>query len=205
MVFLGRLWTDRTDRDRNKSLPTAKEWYLRSLELKRTAPLLTLLGAVCTKLDQITEAKAAFDEAIALDPRYDEAMYNLAVLERKAAPKRCIELLRAAVEIDPEYALAHQMLGRVLQRQGNRTAAEQHFRRCIEIDPDDYWSNLFLANLLGVLKRNEEAEQAYRHAVEIEPELSCGFKFFANFLDSIGKREEATIIRSQATLVSSGN
>ena len=202
-AFLGTLWAKRTDREETHSLQTAKHWYLKSLERKRSANSLTLLGVVCVRLDEIPEAKAAFEEAILIDPRHDEAMYNLAVLEEEVDPERCVELLRRAVEIDPDYAIAHQLLGVALQRQGNRDIAEQHFRKCLEIDPDDYFSNLYLANLLGVLRRNDEAEQVYRHAIELETELDGGFKFFANFLDAIGKSDEASEVRSRAAKISS--
>jgi tetratricopeptide (TPR) repeat protein len=205
MAYLGRLWAYRTDRDQTQSLQIAKQWYVKALERKRTAPLLTLLGAACVRLDQIPEAKAAFEEAIAIDPKYDEAMYNLAVLGEKNDPLRCIALLTRAVEIDPDYLIAHQMLGRTLQKQGDLKDAEFHFRRCLEIDPDEYWSNLYLANLLGVLGRNEEAEKAYRHAIALKPELEGGLRFFANFLKPIGKNTEAAALRSKAILISAHN
>jgi tetratricopeptide (TPR) repeat protein len=150
----------------------------------------------CVRLDQISEAKFAFEEAIAVDPEYDEAMYNLANLEEQTNIPRCVELSRRAVEIDPEYAMAHQLLGRALQKSGDLSSAEYHFKKCLEINPDDYFSNLFFANLLGVLGRNEEAELAYKHAVALEPELVDGFEFFARFLDSIGKGADAATIRS---------
>jgi len=205
MVLLGKLWAHRTDQDRTQSLQIAKQWYVKALERKRIAPFLTLLGAVCVRLDQIPEAKAAFEEAIAIDPEYDEAMYNLAVLEEKNDPLRCIALLTRAVEIDPDYLIAHQMLGRKLQKQGDLKDAEFHFRRCLEIDPDEYWSNLYLANLLGVLGRNEEAEKAYRHAIALKPDLEGGLRFFANFLKSIGKNTEAAALRSKAILTTAHN
>jgi tetratricopeptide (TPR) repeat protein len=153
------------------------------------------------RLDEISEAKTAFEEAIAIDPNYDEAMYNLAVLEEKTDPPRCISLLTRAIEIDPEYLLAHQALGRVLQKQGNLMQAEIHFRKCQEIDPDEYWSTLYLANLLGVMRRNEEAEATYRQAIALKPELEGGFRFFSNFLKSIGKTNESEEIRSKALLL----
>jgi tetratricopeptide (TPR) repeat protein len=198
MVFLGRLWTSRTDQDEGHSLQTAKHWYMKAVERKRDATFLTLLGAACMRLDEFPEAKAAFEEAIAIDPNYDEAMYNLAVLEEEKDRPKCVASLTRAVQIDPEYFLAHQALGRVLQKQGNLVQAETHFRKSLEIKPDEYFSTLYLANLLGVLKRKEEAEQTYRQAIALKPELECGFRFFANFLKSIGKASEAAEVSSQA-------
>jgi tetratricopeptide (TPR) repeat protein len=203
MALLGGLWSERTDRDRVESLQTAKQWYLRSLERKRIAPTLTLLGSVCIRLGEIDEAKAAFEEAIVIDSNYDEAMYNLAVLEKESDPQRCVALLKQAVEIDPQYSMAHQALGRSLQKLGDLAHAEQHFRKCLEIHPDDYWSWLYLANLLGVRGRNEEAERSYRSAIAIQAEEVAGLKFFANFLKSIGKGTEAAEIRSKVAGIAS--
>ena len=198
MVFLGRLWSRRTDRDRVESLQAAKQWYLRSLERKRIAPFLTLLGATCARLNEIDEAKAAFEEAIAVDPKYEEAMYNLAALLQRSDLQRCVELTRRAVEIDPEYAMAHGLLGLTLQRLGDLGSAELHFRKSLQIDPDDWTSNIYFANLLAGLGENEEAEQIYRPAVELEPGLKVGWRLFARFLKSIGKVAEAEKVLSKA-------
>ena len=181
MALLGALWAGRTDRDRVECLQTAKDWLIRSLERKRTAPALTLLGTVCMRLDQIDEATAAFEEAIVIDPNYDEAMYNLAVLLQKSDLQKCVELTRRAVEIDPEYALAHGLLALTLQRLGDTGSAEQHFRKCLQIAPDHYTSNLYFANLLAGLGKNDEAEQIYRHAVELEPGLKVGWRLLPSF------------------------
>ena len=104
------------------------------------------------------------------DPDYEEALYNLAVLDEKRSPQRSIELLERAIQIDPDYAIAHQALGRLYQRARDLVRAEYHFRRSLEIDPADYWSNMYMANLLGVLGRNEEAERTYRLAISLHPE-----------------------------------
>jgi Tfp pilus assembly protein PilF len=144
-------------------------------------------------------AREAFDEAIQIDPDYEEALYNLAVLDEKKNPQRSVELLERAVQIDPDYAIAHQALGRLSQRAKDLVRAEYHFRRSLEIDPADYWSNMYMANLLGVLGRNEEAEQTYRLATRLHPEIAGGIETFARFLESIGKQDEAASVRAQAS------
>jgi tetratricopeptide (TPR) repeat protein len=197
---MGALWTYRTDKDRNESLQTAKRWFLEALKIKRNARRLTFLGATYRALEDNASAREAFEEAIQLDPDYEEALYNLAMLEKESAPQRSRNLLERAVQIDPEYFIAHLVLGRVCQRMKDLARAEHHFRRCIEIDPTDYWSNLFLANLLGVLKRNAEAEQTYKHAIKLRPDLVGGSEFFARFLESMGKNAEAASVRAEANL-----
>ena len=197
MENLGSLWANRSDKSEKHAFETAKEWFLRALKHERNAGLLTQLGATYVALNDGTAARNAFEEAIRIDPDYEEALYNLAVLEEKTNPQRSVELLERAIQIDPDYAIAHQVLGRLSQRAKDLPRAEYHFRRSLEIDPADYWSNIYMANLLGVLGRNAEAEQAYKFATSLHPEIAGGVETFARFLESIGKDEEATKVRAQ--------
>jgi tetratricopeptide (TPR) repeat protein len=57
-LLMGELWSVRTDKNRIKSLQTAKEWFLKALENERNAPTLTLLGAAYAHLDDAPAAKA---------------------------------------------------------------------------------------------------------------------------------------------------
>ena len=196
-ALMGMLWVKRTDKDETESLQTAKEWFLKALENKKIAPTLTLLGAAYAHLDDFVAAKEAFEEAINLDPNYEEALCNLALIVRKTDLQKSRGLLERAVQIDPNYKKAHHALGGVCQKMKDFDRAEFHYQRCLEIDPADYWSNLYLANLLGVTKRNDEAEQTYRLATELRPDLAGGFEFFARFLESIGKVKEAAEERAK--------
>lgn len=190
-VLMGCVWLHRTDRDRTASATTAKEWFLKSLDDMRCSPSLSLLGAACAKLRDADGARAAFEEAIAIDPEYEEAIYNLAVIEKKTNPRRARQLLERAIQLDPNRASAHGLLGLICQRLEESIPAEKHLRRALEINPKDYWSCLYLATLLGTLKRNSEAEQAYRNATQIRPDMEVGFEFFARFLECNGKFAEA--------------
>jgi Tfp pilus assembly protein PilF len=198
MENIGTLWLHRLDKNETDSLECAEKWFLRALKHERQARTLTLLGATYVALDEDAQAEDAFEEAIRIDPDYEEALYNLAKLKEEMNPKRSIFLLERAIQIDPDYALAHQVLGTLYQKAKDLVRAEYHFRRGLEIDPADYWSDMYMANLLGVQGRNGEAEETYRFAVKVHPEIVAGFEFFARFLDSIGKGEEATRMRAQA-------
>ncbi len=197
---VGVLWSKRTDKEKSERLQGAKDWYLEALKLKRHVVPLTLLGAIYVRLKDIASARKAFEDAIEIDPNYEEALYNLAVIEKESDLQRSRGLLERAVQLDPDYLIAHHLLGKVCQQMKDRDRAEYHYRRCLEIDPNDYWSNLFLANLLGVMKRNEEAEQTYRRAIRLCPDRVGGVEFFARFLESIGKNAEAASERAKANL-----
>ena len=197
MENIGSLWAHRTDKSDADSLQTAKQWFLRALKQERHARLLTHLGATYKALDEIAAAREVFQEAIRLDPEYEEALYNLAVIEEETDLQKSVELLERAIQIDPDYAAAHQVLGRVYEKMADPTRAEYHFRRSLEIDPADYWSHLYLANLLGAQGRDAEAEEVYRFATNLHPEISSGTEIFARFLESIGKKLEAAEVREK--------
>jgi tetratricopeptide (TPR) repeat protein len=199
MESIGSLWAHRTDKNETDSFQTAKRWFLQALRYERHARLLTQLAGTYVALAEYPAARDAFEEAIRIDPDYEEALYNLAVLDEKTNPERSLELLERAIQIDPDYAIAHQALGRLYQRARDLVRAEYHFRRSLEIDPADYWSNMYMANLLGVLGRNEEAERTYRLATRLHPEITAGIETFARFLESIGKQDEAASVRAQSS------
>jgi len=193
---MGDLWFTRTDAGEVESFQMAEQWFLRAIRCERNARVLTFLGATYTELGKVAEARTAFEEAIEMDPLYEEALYNLAKLEKESDARKAIDLLEKAIEIDPNYALAHQELGKLYEHAGELTRAEYHFRRSLEADPTDYWSHLFLANLFAVQGKSLEAERMYRFATSVHPEIRAGVEFFARFLISIGRSEEAASMRA---------
>jgi tetratricopeptide (TPR) repeat protein len=159
MENMGSLWANRVDKNETDSFEAAKQWFLRALKQEHHARLLTQLAGTYVALADYAAARDTFEEAIRIDPHYEEALYNLAVLDEEANPQKSVELLERAIQIDPDYATAHQALGRLFQKAKDLVRAEYHFRRSLEVDPADYWSNMYMANLLGVLGRNGEAEE----------------------------------------------
>lgn len=188
---LGALYLTRTDRDETPSLHAAKEWFLKALRYGRNARVLTFLGSTLRVLGEAPSSRKALEEALQIDPNYEEALYNLALLEKGEAPTKASELLERAISVDPNYALAHRELGILNQKSNLMQSAEYHLRRTLEIDPTDYWAHLYLANLLGMQGKNAEAEQLFRFATALHPEMVGGKQLFARFLESIGKTKEA--------------
>jgi tetratricopeptide (TPR) repeat protein len=197
MEMLGHLWLARTDTATPdvERFRLAESWLKRSIEHGRSAQRYTTLGAVYVQMGAIPLAIESFEQALLLDPSYEEAMYNLAILLEDIDSPRATRLLESAIETDPDYKLAHLELGKHRQQQKDVVAAEFHFRRCMEIDPADYWTYLYLANNLATQGKDDEAEGLYQFACRLHPELSDGAEIFANFLDSIGKSDKAAAVR----------
>lgn len=191
MECMGQLYLSRTDGGKEENSRSAIVWLTRALGVARSARLLNFLGNAYVGVGDETEARRVLREAIEVDPKYEEAAYSLALLEKSINPDTAIDLLRQAVEIDPGYFRAHQQLGMLLQQQGDVVAAEYEFRRCLDLCPDDYWSLLYLANALSVQGRPADAEQQFRLALSIRPGDQDGRRFFASFLEGRGRHDEA--------------
>jgi tetratricopeptide (TPR) repeat protein len=194
---LGSLWLSRTDKDSQEALIVARNWFAQALKHERNARLLTFVGNADVALGDESSARKSFEEAIALDPNYEEALFNLASLESETDPEGAFALLEKAIRIDPEYSAAHRELGVLSETEGDLVKAEYHLRRALELDPADYWAQMHLANLLAVQGKNMEAEQTYRFATTLHPEIKEGTEIFARFLDSLGKREDADTVRGK--------
>jgi Tfp pilus assembly protein PilF len=119
------------------------------------------------------------------------------VLEEETDPQKARDLLERAIQIDPGYAIAHHMLGRVFTRLKDLDRAEFHYRKCLEIKPAEYWNYLYLAGLLESKKRNSEAEELYLHAIDLSPEMAGAYEFYARFLEKMGKVTEAAAQRAK--------
>jgi tetratricopeptide (TPR) repeat protein len=201
---LGLLEIRRDDLPAEDCLHRAIELFERSIKLEkmegeRCSATHTLLGSAYSRLGQNERAASEFRIALEIDPKYEEALFNLALLEMESDSDRALSLLQRAIEIDPQYAAAHREIGVLFQKQDNLCEAEYHLRRASELDHTDYWAQMYLANLLGVQGRNEEAEQMYRFATTSHPEIKEGIEIFARFLDSVGKGKEAAAAREHRT------
>jgi len=199
MESMGNLWATRTDKDDRAASETAKDWYIKSLSIEKTAPVLNQLGVTRSALGDPSGAKKAFEEAISIDPNYEESLYNLAENVKSSEPERAIQLLERAVRIDPRYLEAHRTLGLLREKGGELQEAEKHFRECLEICPTDYFSLLFAANLQAVCSKNDEAEKLFSTVINLYPTMGKAFEFYANFLDSLGEHERAKAIRSRSS------
>ncbi len=86
-----------------------------ALEGNRCRAGFCLLGVVLSRQGKKNEAEAAYREALAVDPNFDEACYNLGVLLREKDPSEAERLFAKALRLDPTYASAHRELGWLLR------------------------------------------------------------------------------------------
>lgn len=83
-------------------------------------------------------AVAAYEQALELGVQGAEEVHlNLANLymDRLDNASRARRHLQAALDIRPDYVVAHYNLGNLEEREGNREAAQRCFRQCLALEP----------------------------------------------------------------------
>jgi tetratricopeptide (TPR) repeat protein len=115
----------------------AERWYSIAKKLDRVDPVIPFnLANVLDEQGRHLEALLTYHEALARDPLFPEAWYNLALLaEGRSAVTEAIQYLREAIAVWPKYGDALFALGRLLVDQGDFKAAELVWTRLLASDP----------------------------------------------------------------------
>jgi len=113
------------------------------------------------------QSEALYRRVLAIDPHYAPAWTALAenlyheadqgLLSSKEGYAQAGEAAKKAVEIDPEYALAHARIGWIVASDNDLAGAAPHFERALALDPSDPDVLRNSATLLAVLGRLDEA------------------------------------------------
>ena len=100
---------------------------------------------------------------------------------------------RKAIEIEPDFAMAHCNLGNILKDLGKLKDAELSTRKAIEIEPDfaEAYSNL--GNILKDFGKLQDAELPYRKAIQLNPNLAEAHFNLGILLRDLGKLNEAEL------------
>jgi tetratricopeptide (TPR) repeat protein len=136
------------------------------------------------------EAVKGLQNALKVDPDYEEAHYNLGVEYRlRGQYARSEKHLRRAIEIDPDYSLAYAELGWTLlqHRKGVRdktraTEAIPLLKKSIKLNPNYGWSRIYLANALWGFRKLKAAGEQYRKVIELWSDYSLSYWCYGGFL-----------------------
>src|SRR5436309_1608200 len=85
---------------------------------------------------RLAEAETLYRQVLANDPNHFDALQLLGLLALHAAnPQAAIELLTAAIRINPNVAVVHSNLSSVYRTVGDYDRSISHARRALELDP----------------------------------------------------------------------
>ncbi len=133
-----------------------------------------------------------FERAIALDPGYAVAHYNLAcAFERQRRPVAAVAAYERAIALAPDFAEAQGRLGNLLHAQGRRAEALEWFRRLSAAAPDSSAGRFARAKLLLEEGRTHEAEAVLRRIVAAAPASGEAWRLLGGCLAESGRFAEA--------------
>ena len=102
-----------------------------------------------------------------------------------------IKLFREALQVQPDYVLALDNLGKTLDRVEKDDEAIAEFDKALKIAPENAVLHYDKGLALYHEKKFEESASAYREALKSHPEFSEAQNGLGASLLSLGKKEEA--------------
>lgn len=139
-----------------------------------------LMGNAHYYLNEFDAAIQAYQQALGLDPGYEEATRNLGLAyrdggkffgEQQGNLIKALQYLNQALQYLPDDYGTLRLLGVANGMGGNQAQAIEYFRRAAEANPEsaDAWYNLGTAHLAA---GNMEQGQAFRQkAIQIDPQV----------------------------------
>ena len=150
------------------------------------------------------EARALFEQALALDPRYADALVGVAWTHMNDFywgwsewPDRALDqvesLTRRAIELDERNAAAHSLRAEALRFRGDSAAAEREIDRAIGLNPNNATSHALLGSIKMMAGRLEEAIDEIELAIRLDPhplnywlvDLGLAYYFLRRYQDVI--------------------
>lgn len=127
---------------------------------------------------KMKSASEAYAKAAEVNPRIKGIWYLKAYADRmRNAREESIAAARKAIELDPNYALAYEIMGESLSM-GNKDkkGAIEAFRTALKLKPDLVRASENLGMSLSVEGDKKGAEEVYRKAMDLDPQkMACRF------------------------------
>jgi len=160
---------------------------------QRAGLIFRALGEEERAVESLEAAIAAYDRALAMDPRNTLAHHNRGVaLSDLGRFEEALAAYDRTLEIDPRDADAHNSRGTLLcDHLGRPGEALAEFDRTIEINPGYRSAHSNRGNALNYLGRTEEALAASDRAVELDPQDAGVHNSRAGILYVLKRFEEA--------------
>ena len=155
---------------------------------------LTMAGHINVSMNRFEAAQEKYQRVLEVEPWNTEARQYLEALQKHGAGENCtkspaalyqeIEPLISNGQTDaaiygleellatyPDFALAHNDLGVLYFRQGDKTAAQLHYEHAVRYEPDNMIFQKNLADFYFVeLNRIQEAMDIYVKILEVNPD-----------------------------------
>lgn len=143
--------------------------------------------------DAYERAKSAATRALALDDKLAEARTILAAVKQtydwdwQGADRE----FKLAIQLNPNYATAHQKYSLYLPIMGRLDEAIAEARRAQELDPLSLPANENVGDMLYLARRYDQAIEQLRKTLELDQNYGVAHGTLAKVYDAQGKHEQA--------------
>jgi serine/threonine-protein kinase len=192
-------WNKRTPQDLKRAIPFFEQAIEKdpnyALAYTGLADTYALIAAYTNTpaREVMPKAKEAALKALALDDNLAEAHaslgqitsyydYDFVTAERE---------YRRAIELNPNYAPAHQWLAEQLSPMKRNDEALAEIRRALELDPMSVIMNRIYADTLVDGRKLDEAIQQYQKTLELDPNFPTTHYFLGRAYEAKGMYDEA--------------
>jgi tetratricopeptide (TPR) repeat protein len=138
-------------------------------QLPRDATVRFSLGFMYWKTHRFAEAESEIEQALKLDPQFEEAKYYLAdtyIMEEK--PTAALPLLEALVHKQPTSGRALADQGKALEKLNRDNEAARAYEACLRVDPDRADVHYQLARVYKKQNRSTEATRELAAAKSLQ-------------------------------------
>ena len=148
------------------------------------------------------KAKAAALRALELDNELAEphAVMAMSKMGEWDFPAAETEFKRA-IELNPNYATAHQWYSELLARLGRTDEALVEIKRAYELDPFSTAVNMNVGLRYAEAGRIDEAFTQFKKTIELSPEYPMAYWFLADIYFERGMYEESLAMSSKGDLL----
>ncbi len=168
------------------------------------------------KPDDIQTASDLFNEALKLKKDHPGALVGLALIEAANYGSKAAPLAQRAIESDPKYVEAYELMARLSLEDNNNAKAEDWAKKALAIDSNAEQARAILAvmdwladkketswdphaakgyetagHFFMLNRRYEESIQYYRKAIELDPKLWSARSQMALNLMRLSQNDEA--------------
>ena len=157
-------------------------------------PALVRLAGILRESD-LARAEDLYRQAARLSPRDAAAQFGLGQCARQAGRRdQAIDYFRRAIEIYPDYIIAHYALAMLLFARGDKEAAREHLRRrAVQIMPRHAGARHTLAFLLARGGDTAGAGAEWEETIRIAPGLADAYAGLAEV--ALKQRELSRAVR----------